>query len=488
MRLVRHVRRPFIVAAALAVSLWFLPGRAGAQADIDRFNRQLEQIQRQTILQIDQNLSLDQRAYFDYGGYAVVGYLSADDNVNDNHVLRQYQAYGYARFNPDGGANEFFLRGTWTWQNFNEGDAFNNHDDNNNQGDVDRWYYKFDLARYQQAYYGKQIDYDISVKVGRDLQIWGNGLVLSEDIMGVDARFSWGKTDLTLLGGLTPDNTTDIDTSRPDFDDDTQRGFYGVMLSHDFNGHKPYIYFLSQQDYNSQNVSFTGPVKTTFDYNSWYIGLGSTGPIGDKIVYGVELAYEGGSALSNSVDVTTGLTPLTQVNEDIQAFGGDARLDYLFSDGHHSRVSGEVIAATGDNDRLISTTNTFGGNKAGTHDRAFNAFGLLNTGLAYAPAVSNLLAFRVGGSTFPLPTTGAMRRLQIGTDVFIYNKFNSDAPIDEPSFDNRYLGWEPDFYLNWQITSDVTINARYGVFFPSSDAFQSDDTRQYIYGGLTYAF
>src|SRR5690349_4211018 len=133
MSAVRHVGRTSIVAAALAVSLLLilLPNRAGAQADIDRFNRQLELIQRQTILQIDQNLSLSQRAYFDYGGYAVIGYLSADDNVNDNHVLRQYQAYGYARFNPDGGANEFFLRGVWTWQNFNHDDAFNNHDDNN---------------------------------------------------------------------------------------------------------------------------------------------------------------------------------------------------------------------------------------------------------------------------------------------------------------------------------------------------------------------
>ncbi len=28
-----------------------------------------------------------------------------------------------------------------------------------------------------------------------------------------------------------------------------------------------------------------------------------------------------------------------------------------------------------------------------------------------------------------------------------------------------YLGWEPDFYLNWQMTSDFTFVVRYGLFF-----------------------
>jgi hypothetical protein len=148
-----------------------------------------------------------------------------------------------------------------------------------------------------------------------------------------------------------------------------------------------------------------------------------------------------------------------------------------------------VILASGDDDRG-NTSNTFAGNTPDTDDNAFNAFGLLNTGLAFAPQVSNMLAFRVGGSTFPLPDLGPLRRLQIGTDLFLYNKLDSDAPIDEPTTGNeRFLGWEPDFYINWQATSDVTFVFRYGVFFPNADAFNGDDTaRQYIYGGMTYAF
>ncbi|MEO6437102.1 MAG: alginate export family protein, partial [Tepidisphaeraceae bacterium] len=224
-----------------------------------------------------------------------------------------------------------------------------------------------------------------------------------------------------------------------------------------------------------------------FDYNSYYIGIGSTGPIGDRITYGVEAAYEGGDTLSNSFVVGGPfLSPIAQTRDDISAWAADARIDYLFPDERRSRLSGEVIIASGDSDRL-NTSNTFGGNAPNTKDKAFNAFGLLNTGLAFAPAVSNLIAFRVGGSTFPLPDTGALRRFQIGTDVFLYNKFDADAPIDELTSGQSFLGWEPDFYLNWQMTSDVTLVVRYGIFFPS-DAFPSEDSRQYIYGGVTYAF
>ena len=53
-------------------------------------------------------------------------------------------------------------------------------------------------------------------------------------------------------------------------------------------------------------------------------------------------------------------------------------------------------------DRRLSTNSTIGGNLAGTPDNAFNAFGFRDTGLAFAPRVSNLHMFMVGASFFPL--------------------------------------------------------------------------------------
>jgi hypothetical protein len=70
----------------------------------------------------------------------------------------------------------------------------------------------------------------------------------------------------------------------------------------------------------------------------------------------------------------------------------------------------------------------------------------------------------------------------------MYNKLDSHAPIDEPTFDKSYLGFEPDIFINWQVTSDVTIALRYGIFFPGSAIVSDDDPRQFIGAGVTYAF
>jgi len=102
--------------------------------------------------------------------------------------------------------------------------------------------------------------------------------------------------------------------------------------------------------------------------------------------------------------------------------------------------------------------------------------------------VSNLIVVRGGVLTFPAPNSQWFRRLQVGANVLIFNKMKSDGQIDEFTSDDSYLGAEADLYANWQITSDVSVILRYGVFFPSS-AFEGDrDPRHFFYTGLTYAF
>jgi hypothetical protein len=172
----------------------------------------------------------------------------------------------------------------------------------------------------------------------------------------------------------------------------------------------------------------------------------------------------------------------------VQAWAGDVRLDYLIADARRTRLSAELIFASGDDDRLHSS-NTFGGNSQGSHDNAFNAFGLLNTGLAFAPNVSNLIVFRAGASTFPMRDVSFLDRFQVGADFFVFNKMDRNGTIDEATRDDRrFLGLEPDVFVNWQIASDVTLAARYGVFFPSADTVISGDARQFIFLGLTFAF
>ena len=59
-------------------------------------------------------------------------------------------------------------------------------------------------------------------------------------------------------------------------------------------------------------------------------------------------------------------------------------------------------------------------------------------------------------------------------DVYWFNKCQANAPIDESTNPATYLGWEPDFYINWEVLSDLTLTFRYGLFDPNLKAFGND--------------
>ena len=69
--------------------------------------------------------------------------------------------------------------------------------------------------------------------------------------------------------------------------------------------HQARFYKLKKSDGtvvpNAYVVSFED-TTTTFDYNSYYLGIGATGSITDKLLYGVELVYEGGDNLEAAGD------------------------------------------------------------------------------------------------------------------------------------------------------------------------------------------
>ncbi len=476
--------------------LWVIPILAiatsvHAQEELGRFEKQLEQLRRDQYLRIDQSIPPGRRALVDYGAYTSFSYLSVDDQNNKNHVLRQYEITGYARVNIDN-AHEFYVRGTTGYQDFNDQDSFNDRGDQLIDPQFDAIYYRFDLRRSLEAYKGQESDGDFTLEIGRDLVYWGNGLVISERIDGVMAKLQTSLADVDLIAGITPKMTVDFDTSRPNFDDHTRRGFYGAQISKRIGSHRPFAYALMQRDYNKEDTSdIVNPaIHTRYRYDSYYLGLGSQGALSDRLLYGMEFVYEGGTGLSNSYQLTNNnLVGIDQTDDTIHAFAGDIRLDYLLSDERQTRFSVEGIIASGDPDRLTSTTDTFGGNRPNTGDTAFNAFGFLNTGLAFAPSISNLMALRVGASTFPLPKVGMFDRLQLGADLFIFAKTQQDAQINEPSYlDQNYLGWEPDFFMNWQITNDVTFAVRYGIFYPGNALVNDGKNRQFFFAGVTYAF
>ena len=486
-------RRSGLWAVPLMLSL---AGPALGQVELKKFQRQLEQIQRDTKMSVSSEVPPGQRALIDYGGFYTFNFLAIDDIGQETHILRQSNLTRYARVNIDG-VHEFFLRVRTTYRDFNTGDAFDGHGDDWVESTLDRGHYRFNLGRAVEAYEGRKIDGNLTIQVGRQLVHWANGLTLIQEIDGGQVTVKRGRFTLATVAGRSRTSVTDIDSSRPGFSSDTNRGFYGGMLAYEVTPrHKPYVYGLVQVDDNDSDVLLfdtsgtpgdtSDDVVTRFDYDSYYIGVGSNGSIGDQMLYGVELVYEGGEGLSNSFDPDT-VEQVSQTHEDIQAFAADVRVDYLLTDPNRTRLSGEIIIATGDTDRL-TTSNTFGGNQPGTHDHAFNGFGLINTGLAFSPEVSNLLLFRLGASTFPLPNHPSFKRLQVGANLFIINKLNRSAPIDEATNGKTYLGIEPDVYANWQVKSDVSLTVRYGVFFPGDAIATDHDTRHFFFTGVTVAF
>ena len=301
--------------------------------------------------------------------------------------------------------------------------------------------------------------------------------------------------DIALRGlvGLTPASATiDFDGSRPGFDRDTERAFFGASLEYrGFARHRPYVSFLVQRDENDRDFAVIGTdiggFPTRFEYDSEYVAIGSKGTILSQVRYRAEFVYETGRGESSPFDAATGL-PVTQRREDVEAWAALGELTYLFNDERESRVDLGFAIASGDRDR-IDSANTFGGNAAGTTDRAFNGLGYVNTGLALAPDISNLLSIRLGYSTSPLRTGGHGRWLRAGVAGFLFTKVNQSAPLNVGTVDKTFVGGEVDLMLDWRITSDVSLGLRYGVFIPGEAIpDDEDDVRHFVYAGVTYAF
>jgi hypothetical protein len=482
----RHFHLRMLLLGAMALGVGALHSSAQVNDATQRFDRELQQLHLDTAVLANQAVPADQRALFDFGGYVTVSYLSLDDLNKNNHSLNQYDLVGYVDYNIDQ-VQELFVRGRLEWQEFSPGDAFDGRD-HQFHAEIERAYYRVDLARAMSAYRGVTSDNDLAVRAGRQFVYWGQGVALSQTLDGAVIDLSHKDTALEFLAGVTPASTVDIDPSRPHFDNNTHRGFYGAMLSQQIGMQQPFIYFFSQQDYNHDYVSITGAagdaIHTRFKYNSDYLSIGCKGTIGDHFTYGGEAIYESGNTLSNSFN--DALAPEPQTRNEIDAFAGDLRVDYLLNDSRKTRFSGEGIFATGDDGRR-ETTNTLGGAPPNTRDTSFNAFGQVQNGEAFSPNISNLFILRVGASTFPLQQMAALHRLQAGLDMFLFEKFAVDAPLDEPSNRTGYVGVEPDLFVNWQMASDVTLAVRYGVFFPGS-AIVNNNIRQFFYAGVTFAF
>jgi len=488
-----RARRPWRLAPSAACALALAASSADALAQeqvqqLDRLQRQMRErdLEQRATLKLGQEIS--ERSIIDAGLIARLGLFVIDDENSESHTLRQYEANLFVRADFDG-AHRFFGRLRFQYDDWNSGDSFDGDGDDFNDPVVDRDFYEFDYRGLLRSKGQDTPDFNFTIRGGRQYVAWNSGLTLSAPLDAALAKVQLGDFTITGLGGRTSTrDVVDFDGSRPNFDERTARWFFGAQVDWDLGNHKPFAYILVQEDDNDPDQANVGGFfPTRFDYNSRYLGVGSTGVLSPRWQYAIEGVYEFGESLSSPIDAGGGTVPQTE--EDISAFAGIASLTYLFLDDNDTRLDFDLIAGSGDDDRLDSSS-TFGGNAPGTDDNAFNSLGFVNTGLALVPNVTNLVVLRGGASTSLLMNrTTRQGDLRIGVDGFVFHKIDDDAPISVPTTNDGYVGFEVDFFIDWRIYSDLFATIRYGAFFPGEAIPDGqDDRRDFLYVGVTYAF
>jgi hypothetical protein len=236
---------------------------AWGQDEQQRIDQVLRDAERDYALKANPDLSIGERALLNYGVLVNFSFLAIDDVDQRTHLLRQTDLQAYARLSLDG-VHEFYGRARFVYRDFNNGDSFDGDGDEAVIPMYDRLWYRFDLRQAVAAYEGRNIADNFTVKIGRQFSTWAGGLAFSEDLYAVDAKVELAGPDIELRGlvGLTPSNSViDLDSSRPSYDEDTQRLFAGGQVSYTgWHKHTPYFFVLNQVDLNSRNPATLAPI------------------------------------------------------------------------------------------------------------------------------------------------------------------------------------------------------------------------------------
>lgn len=462
------------VCTLVVLSAFSTPAWGQRREEPDAFLNQQRAIEELTRAERDKLRPPTENFEFDYGGYYSLFLFMYDDGINSSRTFRRHDLRLWSRLAIDQGAHEFYVRSRLSFIDFNPGDQFEDEDDVEGMN-LERGYYKFDLARAMRAYAGRNVDYNVEFKIGRDFTEFGTGFVLATPLDQVWLRGTYKSWEVTGLIGKTIGSSQDFDLARNP--ERTRRTFLGAQAKYlGFERHQPFGYVLWQRDHNDDPPTFL----QKNDYDSFYVGLGSTGELVENLRYSTEWAFETGRSFGNRRFLH---------KNRINAWAWDITLEYLFDAPGKPRAAVEYMFASGEPERRLSPTDSVGGVSRGFRDESFIGFGYRDTGLSFAPRLSNLHVWRAGASYFPFEGHEKLDRLELGTNWFLYHKHHADGAVSDPTANvqSGFLGWEMDYFANWDITADFSATARYGLFFPGK-SFDDRTTRTYLLLGFTWNF
>ncbi len=454
-----------------------LCGTVSGQAT-DTFINQQRNLEEQIRAELDRELTVDQRASLDFGGSYNFFVFLYDDGVNSSRTLRRHDGRLWVRATADEGTHEGYARGRLSYVDFNSGDSLYGRDDDWDGPNLERGYYQFCLKNAMKAYARQRVPYDLRLKIGRQYVELGTGYAVSLPLDAIMLTGELAGFQIMGLMGNSVHSWDDIDQSRPG-SDSSDRNFFAVQVKYTgIRQHEPYFYAAWNDDRSNENP--VDPLQS-YSYDSRYFGFGSTGSIvSTNVRYSTEWVFEGGRSYGDRMFL---------YKDTIHAWGWDMIVEYLMPVPMKPKLQAEYMFASGDGGRLYSPTNAVGGNTGDREDTSFIGFGYRDTGLSFAPSLSNVHIWRVGASFFPFERMEFLKEMELGTDWFLYAKHHSAGAVSDglADLDHGFLGWEMDWFANWRITSDLSWTARYGVFFPGG-AFGDQTTRYFFVTGLTWSF
>jgi alginate export protein len=440
----------------------------------------LDVYEEQLRVRLDEQTPEDSEVGFDAGGWLNLGLLNYDDaGDRTRRTLRRYALRGWASLNVHG-THKAYFRGLLDYDDWNTHGKPGGGGGDDVEEEIERAWYELDIGRLLGGDREAPAEMGLRARGGRQFSTIGTSLVLSMPLDGVRLSAYAGEWEaMALIGRAPTDWPNKVDASAR-VSDHQDRLLWGAQISRRLGRHRPFVYFLSNDDSTGARPR---TAAQSYEYTSRYVGGGSKGTLPvPGLGYQAELVGEWGKTYSRGV---------TSGRDRIQAWAMDVSLQYRLDSPMRPKLIAEYLLASGDSDRVASSSATVGGNRAGTHDNAFNAFGFRDTGVAFSPRISNLQMVVLGGSLMPFERIRLFEKMEIGSKVFLYHKAKSSGAISDTTAVSsaRWVGWDWDVYCNWRITSDVAWTARYGVFFPGS-AYNGGDKscRQFVYTGLVFSF
>jgi hypothetical protein len=390
------------------------------------------------------------------------------------------------------GVHYGFVRGQMDYLQYGSGDSYTRNSDLRGPF-VDLGFYRFDAAAAARKHGWDTESWSADLTAGRQFLFLGRGIAFSLDLDALSLDWSYGDFSGLVFGGQSIEHFDNIDRSVPGFTN-SEREFYGAQLHYDrWDHHRPYGYVVAQRDRSGESPD--NPAQE-YDYDSEYYGIGVSGEAlvgeGEQAIGIPNLQYFAEYILERGKSYGVGATNLVGREDPIRSAAFNAGFAYYWTRPTKPRALIEYGRANGDTNRL-SPQNTTLGNRTDTIDHGFLGFGFVNTGISFAPLFANLEFLRLGAGLKPFQTweDSCYQNMELGSNFFLFWRPDDDGGVSDLRVDlagDHYLGSELDFFVSWQLSSDLYFLLNYGIFWPEEDSFSVDKSRQFLAATLAWLF